>query len=132
VKPIDDLNLPGDLRYATDHEWLRTNGDSARVGISDYAQDQLGDVVFVELPTVGTVFGKGEVFGTVESVKAVSELFLPVGGTVTAVNALLSDAPELVNSSPYGEGWLVEIRLSDPAAAAELMDREAYLAMLKG
>lgn len=132
MKSIDDLNLPGDLRYATDHEWLRTSGDSARVGISDYAQDQLGDVVFVELPAVGTVFSKGEVFGTVESVKAVSELFLPVGGTISAVNALLSDAPELVNSSPYGEGWLIEIRLSDPGAAAELMDREAYLAMLKG
>jgi glycine cleavage system H protein len=132
VKPIEDLILPHDLRYAPDHEWLRAAGATARVGISDYAQDQLGDVVYVELPAPGAVLGQGEVFGTVESVKAVSELFLPVSGTVTAINPRLADAPELVNQSPYDEGWMIEIRLDAADAVNRLMDREAYLALLKG
>jgi glycine cleavage system H protein len=132
MKEISELNLPDDLRYAEDHEWLGAGGAAARIGISDYAQDQLGDIVFVELPAVGRRLARGEEFGTVESVKAVSELFMPVGGEVVAVNELLADAPELVNTDPYGQGWMIEIAPADPAEIDVLMDRPAYLKMLGG
>jgi glycine cleavage system H protein len=132
VKEISELNLPEDLRYAEDHEWVRTGGDNARVGISDYAQDQLGDIVFVELPEVGVKLSKGQEFGTVESVKAVSELFMPVGGEVLSVNQGLEDAPELVNNAPYEGGWMIEIRPDDASEVDGLMDQAAYLEMLKG
>ena len=132
MKEISELILPEDVRYSDDHEWARANGDTVRIGISDYAQDQLGDIVFVELPEVGDSFDKGEEFGSVESVKAVSELLLPVSGEVTAVNEDLEDAPELVNQDPYEKGWMVEIKLSDQAELDGLMTKDAYLEMLKG
>ncbi|MFA7424722.1 MAG: glycine cleavage system protein GcvH [Desulfosarcinaceae bacterium] len=129
---MDALNLPEDVRYAEDHEWLRPSEDAARIGISDYAQDQLGDIVYVELPAVGRRLTKGEEFGTVESVKAVSSLYMPVGGEVTAVNEQLAEAPELVNTDPYGQGWMIEVKVTDVAEVAALMDRAAYLKALGG
>jgi len=131
MKEISELNLPADVRYAADHEWLRP-GDTARIGISDYAQDQLGDIVYVELPDVGRSFAKGEEFGTVESVKAVSSLYMPVGGEVTAVNDQLADAPELVNSDPYGQGGMIGVKVADSTEVNALMDRAAYLKALGG
>ena len=132
MKEIDELNLPDDLRYAKDHEWARLEGDKVKIGIDDYAQDQLGDIVFVELPEVGTTFSKGEEFGTVESVKAVSELFMPIGGEVLAINTTLEETPEHVNNNPYDDGWMIEIKPSDVAEMDVLMDKEAYIKMLKG
>jgi glycine cleavage system H protein len=131
MKEISELNFPQELKYAADHEWVKPDGEGLKIGISDYAQDQLGDIVFVELPEVGDKFAKGDEFGTVESVKAVSELYLPVGGEVTAVNGGLEDAPENVNQDPYGEGWMVVIKPDDPAEADALMDAAAYVAMLQ-
>jgi glycine cleavage system H protein len=132
VKDISELHFPENVRYTKDHEWARLDGDIVIAGISDYAQDQLGDVVYVELPPVGDRFENGDVFGTVESVKAVSELFMPIAGEVVAINAALSDTPEVVNADPYGAGWMIHIRPSDPASIETLMTREAYLDMLKG
>ncbi|WP_025322127.1 glycine cleavage system protein GcvH [Deferrisoma camini] len=132
MKTLDELILPHDLRYTRDHEWARVEGDLVRVGITDYAQDQLGDVVYVELPEPGQTFARGEAFGTVESVKAVSELYLPVGGEIVEVNAGLSEAPQLVNESPYDRGWMVVVRPSDPAEIKGLLDVEAYREHLKG
>ena len=132
MKEINELNLPEDVKYAKDHEWVKPSGETARIGISDYAQDQLGDIVFVELPGIGDSFEKGDEFGTLESVKAVSELYMPVGGEITAVNETLEDAPELVNNDPYGEGWMIEIKVSNPSEADALMDKGAYLDSLKG
>jgi glycine cleavage system H protein len=132
VKEISELQFPNDYLYAKDHEWAKPEGDKVRVGISDYAQDQLGDIVFVELPQVGTRRTKGEQFGTVESVKAVSELYMPVGGEVLSVNKALEDSPELLNKEPYESGWMVEIKLSDPGELKNLMNRDAYLGFLKG
>jgi len=132
MKELNELNLPDDVKYAEDHEWVKLTGETARIGISDYAQDQLGDIVFVELPEVGDSFAKGDEFGTLESVKAVSELYMPVGGEVTAINEALEDAPELVNNAPYGDGWMIEIKTADPAEADALMDKEAYTEALKG
>ena len=132
MKAISELNLPEDVRYTDDHEWAKKNGAVVRMGISDYAQDQLGDIVFVELPEVGSSFDKGEEFGTVESVKAVSELYMPIGGEVTAINEALADAPELVNSDPYDGGWMMEIKASDPAELEALKSKADYLEMLKG
>jgi glycine cleavage system H protein len=132
VKEISELQFPDDCLYAKDHEWAKSEGDKVRVGISDYAQDQLGDIVFVELPQVGTRRTKGEQFGTVESVKAVSELYMPVGGEVLSVNKTIEESPELVNKQPYEAGWMVEIKLSDPGELKGLMNREAYLGFLKG
>ncbi len=132
MKEIAELNLPDDLRYAKDHEWARLEGDKVVIGIDDYAQDQLGDIVFVELPEVGTTFSKGEEFGTVESVKAVSELFMPIGGEVLAINTTLEETPEHVNNQPYENGWMIEIKPSDVAEMDVLMDKEAYIKMLKG
>ena len=132
MKAISELNLPEDVRYTDDHEWAKTDGDVVRIGISDYAQDQLGDIVFVELPEVGSSFDKGEEFGTVESVKAVSELYMPIGGEVTAINDALADAPELVNSDPYDGGWMMEIKASDPAELEARKSKADYLEILKG
>lgn len=131
-KAISELNFPDDLRYAEDHEWARSEGDKVRIGISDYAQDQLGDIVFVELPEAGATFAKGEEFGTVESVKAVSELYMPVGGKILAINPALEDAPELVNNEPYTGGWMIEVKPDDPSEPDALMDKAAYLKMLEG
>ncbi len=132
MKTLDELILPHDLRYTRDHEWARVEGDLVRVGITDYAQDQLGDVVYVELPEAGQTFARGEAFGTVESVKAVSELYLPVGGEIVEVNTGLSDAPQLVNEKPYDRGWMVVVRPSDPAEIGGLLDVEAYREHLRG
>ena len=119
-------NIPDGLHYSKDHEWLRVEGEVGTVGITDHAQNSLGDVVYVELPKVGDSFGGHESFGSVESVKAVSELFLPVGGEVTEVNESLQDEPEKVNSDPYGEGWMVRIRVSDPSQVDGLLSPKEY------
>lgn len=132
MKERHELILPENLRYAEDHEWARLLEDNVRIGLSDYAQDQLGDIVFVELPEVGDTFEKGDEFGVIESVKAVAELIIPVGGEVLTINSALEEAPELVNQSPYEEGWLIEIRPSGPEEIDHLMDMPAYLDMLKG
>ncbi|NNK86629.1 MAG: glycine cleavage system protein GcvH [Desulfobacterales bacterium] len=132
MKEIEELNLPDDLRYAKDHEWTKLEGGKVKIGIDDYAQDQLGDIVFVELPEVGATLSKGEEFGTVESVKAVSELFMPIGGEILAINAALEDTPEHVNNNPYNEGWMIEVKPSDVAELDALMDRDAYIKTLKG
>ncbi|MFO7321885.1 MAG: glycine cleavage system protein GcvH [Chloroflexota bacterium] len=120
------LNYPSDLKYARTDEWVRLEGDIATIGISDFAQDQLNDVVFVELPEVGTEVKKGEPFGTVESVKAASDLNAPVTGTVTEVNDAVRDNPELINSDPYERGWLIKVKVSDPDSLNDLMDSAAY------
>jgi glycine cleavage system H protein len=126
------MNVPDDLRYSSDHEWARPVGDRVKVGITDYAQDALGDVVFVQLPTAGTAVEAGGVLGEVESTKSVSEIYAPVGGEVVAVNAALSDAPETLNADPYGEGWICEIRPSDPAAVNSLLDPDGYRQLTDG
>jgi glycine cleavage system H protein len=132
MKEISELNLPDDIRYADDHEWARLEGDKVRVGLDDYAQDQLGDIVFVELPQIGDTFKQGEQFATVESVKAVCECYLPVGGEIIAVNTALEESPELVNKSPYGDGWFVEVNPSDPSEMDVLMTHIACREKLKG
>ena len=115
--------VPEDLLYTKSHEWVRTEGDAATIGITDHAQNELGDVVFVELPEEGDTFDAGEPFGTVESVKAVSDLYTPVGGEVVEVNSALEDAPEKINKDPYGEGWIVKLRISEEA---DLLSPEEY------
>jgi len=132
MKEISEVNLPEDVRYTKDHEWARKKGETFQLGVSDFAQDQLGDIVFVELPEVGDRFETGDEFGTVESVKAVSELFMPLGGEVVTINEALEDAPELVNTAPYTDGWMLEIKASDPSEYDQMMDHAAYLDMLKG
>lgn len=132
MKEIHELSIPDDLRYAKDHEWARREDKLVRVGISDYAQDQLGDIVFVELPEVGSVFDKGREFGSIESVKVVSDLYMPVGGEIVEINTALEETPELVNQQPYNEGWLVVIKPADISELDDLMEQKAYLAMLGG
>ena len=132
MKEISELNFPDDLKYTEDHEWSRLENGEVTIGVCDYAQDQLGDVVFVELPQVGDTFDKGQEFGTVESVKAVSELFIPLGGEVTAVNGSLEDTPELVNSEPYTGGWMIKIKPADMSEMDGLMTKDTYLDLLKG
>ena len=117
------MNIPEDLQYTKSHEWVRIEGDTATIGITDHAQDELGDIVFVELPEEGATFDAGESFGTVESVKAVSDLYTPVGGEVVEVNSALEDAPENINEDPYGEGWIVKLRTTDEA---DLLSSEEY------
>ncbi|MCX5838423.1 MAG: glycine cleavage system protein GcvH [Deltaproteobacteria bacterium] len=126
------MQLPEELRYSPDHEWVRLEGDLARVGLTDYAQDQLGDIVYVELPSIGTHIAQGAVFATVESVKSVSECFMPLSGEVSAVNIPLSEDPVLLNQSPYGDGWMVLVKPDDPAAFPQLLTAEGYRARLKG
>jgi glycine cleavage system H protein len=118
--------VPGDLRYTKDHEWLRVEGDEAVVGITQYAADQLGDIVFVELPDEGRALDQHATFGVVESVKAVSDLFSPVAGEVTAANGDLAGTPEVVNTDPYGAGWMLRVKLADPAQVDALLDAAAY------
>jgi glycine cleavage system H protein len=132
MKEIAELNFPEDVRYSESHEWVKAAGDTVRIGITDYAQDQLGDIVFVELPDVGESFEKGAEFGTVESVKAVSELYLPVSGEIVAINETLEDAPELINNTPFSDGWMIEVKLDDSSELDALMDKDAYLSTLKG
>lgn len=120
------MSIPSELKYTEEHEWVRESGEALRVGITDFAQDQLGDVVYVELPKVGDELKRMQPFGVVESVKAASDLFSPLSGTVTAVNERLVDEPELVNDDPYGEGWMLELKVSDAAELDGLLDADAY------
>jgi glycine cleavage system H protein len=123
------MNFPENLRYTKDHEWIKIeSGDTAIIGITDFAQKELGDIVYVEIETVGQKLSAETVFGTVEAVKTVSDLYLPVDGTITELNPALANSPELVNTDPYGEGWMVKIKLSNPADVEKLMDAGAYQA----
>jgi len=130
MKEVHELNLPEDVRYTKDHEWAKVTGDTIKIGISDYAQDQMGDIVFVEMPDVGDTFEEGDEFGTLESVKAVSELYIPIGGEIVAINEELEDTPELLNQDPYGE-WIVEIKPKDIQEIEQLLDRDTYIGVLK-
>ena len=121
------MSVPEELQYTKSHEWVRTEDDTATIGITDHAQDELGDVVFVELPEAGTTFDAGDSFGTVESVKAVSDLYAPVGGEVVEVNEALDDAPEKINEDPYGEGWIIKLRVSNEADLLSASDYEQFL-----
>lgn len=125
------MKIPADLKYTQDHEWVRVEGDVAVVGVTDFAQGELGDVVFVEIETEGEVLDRGELFGTVEAVKTVSDLFMPVSGEVTEVNEALADEPELVNKDPYGAGWMIKIKRSDSAELEVLISAEDYQKMLE-
>lgn len=120
------MNFPNNLRYTKDHEWIRLEGDEATIGITDFAQHELGDIVYVEVETVGQQLNSGDVFGTVEAVKTVSDLYLPVDGAISEVNPKLNANPELVNGDPYGEGWMVKMKVSNPADVEALMDAAAY------
>ena len=120
------MNFPGNVRYTKDHEWIRLEGDEATIGITDFAQHELGDIVYVEIETVGQQLNEADVFGTVEAVKTVSDLYLPVSGTITEVNPKLNSNPELVNNDPYGEGWMVKMKVSNVADVEKLMDATAY------
>jgi glycine cleavage system H protein len=124
------MNFPIDIRYTSEHEWIRVEGDEAYVGITDYAQSELGEIVFIDVPTVGETVGLGEVFGSVEAVKTVSDLNMPVTGEVLEVNGALDAQPELVNNDPYGEGWIIKISVKDAAELDSLMDAKAYQAIL--
>lgn len=124
------MTVPADLRYTRDHEWVRIDGDEAVVGITGYAADQLGDIVFVELPETGKQLEASRPFGVVESVKAVSDLFAPLDGEVVATNDALTGGPELVNSDPYGDGWMIRLRLTDPSDIDDLLDADAYDALV--
>jgi glycine cleavage system H protein len=124
------MMYPSDYCYTKEHEWIKVSGDTGTIGITDYAQHELGDVVFAELPTSGTKVTAGQVFGTVESVKAVSEIFSPVTGEVTEANAVLSGTPETVNNDPHGTGWLIKVKLSNPSEVSGLMDASAYQAFI--
>ncbi|NQU52852.1 MAG: glycine cleavage system protein GcvH [Bacteroidetes bacterium] len=125
------MNIPADLKYTSDHEWVKVEGDVALVGVTDFAQGELGDVVFVEIETEGETLDKGETFGTVEAVKTVSDLFMPIGGEVTEFNKALADEPELVNKDPYGKGWMIKIKIADAAELDELISAEDYQKMLE-
>ena len=124
------MNIPSDLRYTDDHEWIRITGNTATVGITEFAQGELGDIVFVEIETVGDHIDKGITFGTIEAVKTVSDLFMPVSGTVTEMNTRVNETPELINKDPYGEGWLIKITVDDPSRINELLDAAAYASMV--
>ena len=124
------MNFPENLRYTKDHEWISLEGNVATIGITDFAQRELGDIVYVDINTVGKSLNAEEVFGTVEAVKTVSDLFLPVAGTIAEVNSGLNDKPETVNNDPYGEGWMVKVTVNDPADVAKLMDAVAYSALV--
>ena len=124
------MNFPSNVKYTSEHEWIRVEGDEAFVGITDYAQSELGEIVFVDVDTVGETIGQGEVFGSVEAVKTVSDLNMPVEGEVLEFNETLNDKPELVNNDPYGEGWMIRISIKDKAQLDSLMDADAYRASL--
>ena len=124
------MNFPADIRYTSEHEWIRVDGDEAYVGITDYAQSELGEIVFVDVPTLGETVGQGEVFGSIEAVKTVSDLNMPVTGEVLEINGALDAQPELVNNDPYGEGWIIRISVKDASELDKLMDANAYAASL--
>jgi glycine cleavage system H protein len=126
------MNVPAELRYSTDHEWVRVDGNVVTIGITEYAQDALGDVVFVDVPEVAATVSMGESFSEVESTKSVSDIYAPVSGTVSAVNDTLDAQPELLNSDPYGDGWICRIEMSDPSQLESLMDADAYRQLTEG
>ena len=126
------MNIPAELRYSSDHEWVRVDGATATIGITEYAQDALGDVVFVEMPDAGLAVAAGESFSEVESTKSVSDIYAPITGSIPEVNAELESQPELLNSDPYGAGWICRIEISDPSELDGLMDAEAYRALTEG
>ncbi len=126
------MNVPDQLRYSSDHEWLSRDGSRVRIGITDYAQDSLGDVVFVQLPAVGDSFAAGDTIGEVESTKSVSDIYAPVAGSVIAVNDALADSPQLLNEDPYGEGWMIELELTDASQVDGLLDAAAYGGLIEG
>lgn len=126
------MNVPDDLRYSTDHEWIRVDGTKVRIGITDYAQDALGDVVFVQVPDLGTEVGAGAAISEVESTKSVSDIYAPVAGTIVEVNADLDAIPERINTDPYGDGWICTIEMADPASIEGLLDAEAYRKLTEG
>jgi len=124
------MNFPGHLRYTKDHEWIKLEGDTATIGITDFAQRELGDIVYVEVETIGKHIDAGAVFGTVEAVKTVSDLYLPVSGTITELNPKLANAPELVNNDPYGDGWMVKMKIDNPSDIDTLMESKTYEEMV--
>ena len=132
MKEINELNLPEDVKYTKDHEWAKAEGDTVTIGINDYAQDQLGEIVFVEMPAVGDSFSAEDEFGSVESVKAVSEMYMPISGEILAINEDLEDAPEKVNEDCYQSGLIIKVKASDLSEMDALMDKAVYLEMLKG
>jgi glycine cleavage system H protein len=131
AEDIENLNFPADLKYSETSEWTKIEGDTARVGITDFAQHELTDIVYVEAPEVGTAVTKGEEFGVVESVKAAADFYSPVTGEVVEVNEQLNDSPDLLNKDPYGDGWMVLIKMSDPSELDTLLDRDAYIEHIK-
>ncbi|MCX6261498.1 MAG: glycine cleavage system protein GcvH [Bacteroidia bacterium] len=124
------MNLPADLLYTKDHEWLRIEGDFGFIGVTDFAQGELGDIVFLEIETVGETLKKEEVFGTIEAVKTVSDIFMPVGGEILEVNPALEESPDLVNKDPYGKGWMIKIKITDPSEAKTLLSAQKYQELL--
>ena len=124
------MNIPSNLKYSKDHEWVRVEGDMAYIGITDFAQSELGEIVIVDITTEGETLAREAVFGSIEAVKTVSDLFMPVGGEVSEVNPKLEDNPELVNSDPYGEVWMIKVKMTDPSEVGKLLDAEAYKALI--
>ena len=124
------MNIPANLKYTKDHEWIKVEGSNAIVGVTDFAQGQLGDVVFIEIETQGETLAKEEVFGTIEAVKTVSDMFMPVAGEILEVNPKLAESPDVVNKDPYGDGWMVKIKITDPAQLNELLSPEQYKALI--
>ena len=124
------MNIPSNLKYSKDHEWVRVEGDTAYIGITDFAQSELGEIVIVDITTEGETLTQEAVFGSIEAVKTVSDLFMPLGGEVLEVNPKLEDNPELVNSDPYGEGWMIKVKMTNPSEVGKLLDAEAYKALI--
>ena len=124
------MNIPSNLKYSKDHEWVRVEGDTAYIGITDFAQSELGEIVIVDITTEGETLARETVFGSIEAVKTVSDLFMPLGGEVLEVNPKLEDNPEFVNSDPYGEGWMIKVKMTDPSEVGNLLDAEAYKALI--
>jgi len=124
------MSIPNDLKYTAEHEWIRMEGDEAVIGVTEFAQGELGDVVFLEIETKGESLARGEIFGTIEAVKTVSDLFMPLDGEVVSVNPALEDAPELINSSPFEEGWMIRVKFSDATQIEDLMSAEAYAELI--
>lgn len=120
------MNIPTDLKYTEDHEWIRVEGNEAYIGITDFAQGELGDIVFVEVETVDEELAEGDTFGTIEAVKTVSDLFMPIGGTVLELNEILEDTPDVINKDPYGDGWIIKIKITDAGELEHLLDADAY------
>jgi glycine cleavage system H protein len=126
------MNIPENLKYTKDHEWVKVEGEIATVGVTDFAQGELGDIVFVEIETVGETLEKEETFGTIEAVKTVSDMFMPMSGEIIEKNEALDDSPEVVNKDPYGKGWMIKVKITDPSEFEELLDAKAYSELVEG